>query len=404
MMTNAELPLIRTLNAIPVSQGVRQLVLLEDPLGISEQPILIPPQVTPLLVLCDGTRNLSEIKSALASMYGLDVTLEEIQRWLEFFNDAALLDNDVFHSKKAQALESYRSAQARPMSLGDEIYPRRKKPLAQKLNSYLEHAQGTDNEGQIIGMICPHIDYDRGWRVYADVMEESRQALLDAELLIVLGTDHVDDGNALTLTQQSYQTPYGVMPTVSKLVERLDQQLTAFDVFRGELRHQHEHSIELALVWLHHMRAGSPCSVLPILCGGHELLFAEDTGRELAWVTVLVANLSEIIQSQKTVVIAAADLAHVGAVFGGHQLPPDQRAEVALADERLLRRVKEVDPQGFIEEITRVQDRNNVCGITPIFLLLRLLSHASGKVVSYELCPADQSNTSWVSICGAIFK
>lgn len=403
-MTHPEYPLIRTLNAIPVSQGERQLVLLEDPLGIAEQPILIPPLVTPLLVLCDGTRNLSEIKSGLASMYGLEVTLEEIQRWLEFFNDAALLDNEVFHSRKARALESYRSAQARPMSLGDEIYPSRKNSLSQKLNAYLDHAQRTNKNHQISGMICPHIDYERGWRVYSEVMEESRQALLDAELLIVLGTDHVDDGNAITLTHQSYQSPYGVMPTASELVDRLDQQLTGFDAFRGELRHQHEHSIELALVWLHHLREGASCSVLPILCGGHELFFAEDTGDELAWVTNLVDNLSKIMKSQKTVVIAAADLAHVGAVFGGPQLPPDQRTDIALADERLLQKVKEVDPQGFIEEITRVQDRNNVCGTTPIFLLLRLLGEATGKVISYELCPADQSNTSWVSICGAVFS
>ena len=404
MMSESDYPRIRTLNAIPVSQGNRKLVLLEDPFGVADQPILIPPQVTPLLIICDGTRNLYEIQSALISMYGLDIEVTEIQRWLDIFNNAALLDNEVFQKKKTQALEVYRSAKARPMALADEIYSRRKKPLSQKLNTYLEHAQGTIRDNPVAAMICPHIDYDRGWRVYAEVMEASRQALIDAELLIVLGTDHFDDGNALTFTQQNYQTPFGVMPTASLLVERLTQQLGGLDTFRGELRHQHEHSIELALVWLQHMRAGSPCLVLPILCGAHELFLAEGTHEELAWVSVLVDSLSEIMQSQKTVVVAAADLAHVGAVFGGQKLSADQRAAFALSDERLLQRIIEVDPQGFIEEIIRVENRNNVCGITSIFLLLRLLAHATGQVVSYELCPADRTNTSWVSICGVVFS
>jgi AmmeMemoRadiSam system protein B len=253
-------------------------------------------------------------------------------------------------------------------------------------------------------MICPHIDYERGWRVYAALMEPCRQAIMDAELLIVLGTDHYDDGNPLTLTKQSYQTPYGILPTDVESVEILTQQLTGIDTLRGELRHQYEHSLELALVWLHHMRVGAACSVLPILCGAHEFLFEDGTGNENAWVSEFVETIRAITKHRKTLIVAAADLAHVGAVFGGPKLPPDQRVQMALADEKLLLSVIEGNHQAFIGEIQRVEDRNNVCGITPIYLLLRSLSPARGHVLSYELCPADHAGTSWVSICGVIFS
>ncbi|TFH35259.1 MAG: AmmeMemoRadiSam system protein B [Anaerolineales bacterium] len=404
MMTDDDHPRIRNLNAIPASQGNRQLVLLEDPLGIAEQTILIPPQLTPLLMLCDGTRSIPEIQSAYISMYGLAIDVEEINRWLAIFNEAALLDNAVFHSKKRQAVEAYRTADARPMSFAGEIYPSQVAQLSQTLNAYLEQAGKPTQEANITGIICPHIDYERGKRVYAEVMSQSRQAILDAELIVVLGTDHFDDGNPLTLTQQSYQTPLGVKPTAISLTQSMDQKLTGLDVFRGELRHQHEHSIELALVWLHHMRESSPCPVLPILCGAHPYLFEEGTGREQAWVQILIDHLGDTLKDQRTLIVAAADLAHVGAVFGGPGLPPEQRSEIVLEDEKLLQRVKEVDPRAFIDQIIRVQDRNNVCGTTPIYLLLRLLAPATGTIVGYELCPADHEGNSWVSICGAIFS
>jgi hypothetical protein len=389
-------------NALPATHEDRQMVLLQDPLGIADKSVLIPPEVTPLLLLCDGTRNIEQIHSDLLSLYGFDVHFEEIQAWLDLFDDAALLENEEFRIQKKRALDTYHAAESRYMTLADDIYPGRSEDLTNALNPYLGEATPGPEEELFAGMICPHIDYFRGWRVYADVMARGRETIKEAELIIVLGTDHFDDGNPLSLTQQNYQTPYGVLSTPKQMVNSLNQTLSEIDVFEGELRHRYEHSIELALVWLHHMRDGTPCEVLPILCGAHDLFFEEDLHTERTWVPKFISHLKRIIQSKKTLIVAAADLAHVGIAFGGEAIPPDQRAEVALADEKLLQQVKAVNPQVFIEEIIAVNDRYNVCGITPIYLLLRLLEPSKAQIASYELCPADQGETSWVSICGAL--
>ena len=106
-----------------------------------------------------------------------------------------------------------------------------------------------------------------------------------------------------------------------------------------------------------------------------------------------------MIQGKKALIVAAADLAHVGLAFGGTAIAAEQRAQVALADEKLLQQVKDVDPQAFIDEINIVNDRYNVCGTTPIYLLL---APSTAQIVGYELCPADSYETSWVSVCGAL--
>lgn len=396
------IPRIRTVNALPATHEGRQMVLLQDPLGIAKKSVLIPAEITPLLMLCDGTRRLEQIHSDMFSIYGFDVHIEDIRAWLNLFEEAALLDSETFHLLKQRAVEDYRASESRQMTLADDIYPAKQDDLRQVLEPYLQNTSQDPAPEQVSGLICPHIDYFRGWRVYAEVMAQACASIQEAELIIVLGTDHFDDGNPLSLTLQDYQTPYGLLQTPEYMVRKIADSLEDIDVFEGELRHRYEHSIELALVWLHHMRGGTPCEVLPVLCGGHELLFEENQQKELAWVQTFINSMKDFMREKKTIIIAAADLAHVGLAFGGDAIPLDQRSKVALVDEQLLQTVKRGDHKGFIDEIFGVNDRYNVCGTTPIYLLLRLLEPTSAQVVSYELCPADENETSWVSICGAL--
>ena len=62
------------------------------------------------------------------------------------------------------------------------------------------------------------------------------------------------------------------------------------------------------------------------------------------------------------------------------------------------------DAEGFLAAIKRVQDRNNVCGVPPIYLALRMLGQVQGERVAYDRCPADEDGTSLVSVCGVVWK
>ena len=81
------------------------------------------------------------------------------------------------------------------------------------------------------------------------------------------------------------------------------------------------------------------------------------------------------------------------------------RARLQAADEALIGRINAGDAEGFLTEIQSVQDRNNVCGVPPIYLALRLLHPAvQGELAAYDRCPADGQGASAVSICGIVFR
>ena len=109
-----------------------------------------------------------------------------------------------------------------------------------------------DLPGVLAGLISPHIDYARGWRTYAGAWQRGREAVEDADLVIILGTDHAGAMGGLTLTRQSYATPWWALPTDVGLVGRLAAILGEETALADEVTHVGEHSIELAAVWLHY--------------------------------------------------------------------------------------------------------------------------------------------------------
>jgi hypothetical protein len=94
----------------------------------------------------------------------------------------------------------------------------------------------------------------------------------------------------------------------------------------------------------------------------------------------------------------------VGPAFGGQPLDLIGRAQLQAADYELIEHMCEGDAEGFFAAIQRDGDRRNVCGLSSIYLTLRMLSPTQGEQVAYTRCPADQNDTSFVSICGVLFS
>ncbi len=399
------LPKLRRVNANPVIQNGRPYILLQDPLKLSENSIILPQNVVPLLSLCDGTRDAQSLSAALAIRHGQMIPSTEIERLLNALDEAFLLENERFMKAMGQALYEYRQAPFRKAILAGVSYPSEKDALRDLLQSHLagsaEHVETTD----ILGLVSPHIDFQRGGQVYAAIWSRVTQALQEVDLAIIFGTDHFGEGAPLSLTRQHYATPYGILPTAQDLVNTLTKAIGEESAFAGELYHQSEHSIELAAVWLHHMRQGEPCELLPILCGSFERFFTSDSQpEEDPLITKFLAALQEITANRRVIVVAAADLSHVGPVFGGHPIDLLGRARLEAVDQELINRICGSDPQGFFEAIRQVEDRNNVCGLAPIYLTLRLLSPIQGELVAYDRCPADSQGTSLVSVCGIVLR
>lgn len=398
---------IREIQIHPIQHQGQEMLLLRDPLNLSDTSIAIPRPLAPLLALLDGTRDAAEMEAALRVRAGVRLAPGLLHKLLSDLDAAYLLDNERFAGARDAALEAYRQAPFRTLTLDGNSFAPRSDLAGAQLQGYVDGLPPAELAGEgrpIRGLICPHIDYQRGGPVYAEVWRAAAQAAREAEMVIILGTDHQGGDGAITPTRQSYATPWGVLPTEADVVEALASAVGEKVAFAAELNHRGEHSIELAAVWLHFVRDGKPVPVVPLLCGSFAAFVAgEADPAEHAPFAAAVEVLREAMAGRRSLVVAAADLAHVGPAFGDrHGLDFVARAQLRSADERLLAAVYEGDAAAFFTEIQDEGDRRNICGLPPIYLTLRLLGEARGRPAGYAQCPADPQGLSFVSIAGVV--
>lgn len=392
---------LRPLDIRPLMHEGRPSLYLRDPLQLSDRVVVLPRELGPLLLLCDGTRDTRALYAGLLVRYGLPVTMDVVQRVVQLLDEACFFDNARFRATSAAQLAAYRQAPCRPPALAGASYPAGADELTGLFDAYAETAADVGSgSADARGLVSPHIDYDRGGPVYARVWKHAAPAVRAADLVVIFGTDHYGD-RLINLTRQHYATPWGVLPTAVDIVDDLAACLGASHVFEGELRHRTEHSIELAAAWLHYTRGGQPVEVLPVLCGSFHHFVQNGTRPDKdAILNQLLEVLARTARHRRVVAVAAGDLAHVGPAFGGAPVHAEMLGNLQAADDELIGAMCQGDASGFFAAIRQVQDRNNVCGVAPIYLTLQFLGSTRGELVAYDACPADDHATSWVSICG----
>jgi len=236
-----------------------------------------------------------------------------IENLISELDASTFLDNAHFAQALRSATEEYRRAKSRPPIMAGRSCPGDPHELARLLQGHLDAAHSRRVQGEvpagvcgcppilflspksggqgvesasrdtsdvvadmppwaadINGIISPHIDFLRGGPVYGRVWAGAAPAVKEAELIVILGTDHNGGEGGITLTRQSYETPWGVVPADQDVVDGIVALAGEDAVFAGELRHRGEHSVEAALIWAHYLMMGKPCCVVPILCGSFE--------------------------------------------------------------------------------------------------------------------------------------
>ena len=268
-------PKIRPLDFQPVTHEGEQVWLVRDPSEITTTQLLLPPILAQMTVYCDGLHDISEIYAALEKDIGGKIPAGVLEDALKTLDEAYMLDNDRFQTQQKATFAEFHSAPFRPMTLAGLTYSRDLTELKQQFDSYAldddpaEASLWSSWSGRAI--VSPHIDYQRGGSVYAKTWARSKQAVADADIVLMFATDHNGGLGSLTLTEKPYETPYGTLPTDINLVRQVANAIGPKDAFRLELNHRKEHSVELSAVWLHHtaheVRPHNPPPMVPILIG-----------------------------------------------------------------------------------------------------------------------------------------
>jgi MEMO1 family protein len=378
--------------------------LLRDPLELTEYQLILPPALAPVLVYCDGQHDLAEIHTAFCQHVAMAVDYEIIADAIAQLDQACLLDNERSRAALAGQLAGYRAQPHRPPALAGLSYPADPADLARLLGDFsqADNVNGWQPwHGR--GLISPHIDYQRGGRVYAKVWQRAAAAVTEADLVLIFGTDHSGEPGSVTLTRQPYATPWGVIPTDLDTIEQV-ARAAGDSVFAAELHHRKEHSIELSAVWLHYIRGHNPCPMVPILCGSfHHFVANGHHPAEDGRLTAVIDTLRAATAGRRVLAVASVDLAHVGPQFNDdYTMDQARRAALTASDQRLLQAISQGDAARFYAEIAAVGDQNRICGFSSIYLMLRYLGATQGVEIAYDHCAADPENHSLVSICGLL--
>ncbi|MEO8084814.1 MAG: AmmeMemoRadiSam system protein B [Ardenticatenales bacterium] len=402
----------------------RSALVFVDPARLAGRPVLLPLAFAPLVQLLDGTRDRAMLAADLAARDDMggwpDDVIDEV---LAHLDRGFLLDNAQSAAALARVVAAFRDLPARPLSHADAVYPADVDALANVLDGYLAavgaapiRVEGSDNVvpsdvapasaddiAWPYAFFSPHIDYHRGGLVYASVWDRARDAVAQADLAIIIGTDHQGPPGTFTLTRQHYATPYGPLPTAVDAVDALAAAIGEDAAFAGELRHREEHSLELIAVWLHHMRGGRPIEVVPVLIGGFSH-FEDDPDQPERDTTVRAAvdALRAACRGRRAVVIASGDLSHVGPAFGDLPLTNEDCARLAEEDRRLMELLCTGDRAAFFAPIQRSANSTNICGVAPFWLTMAVAEATGGELIDYDQCEADADGTSWVSIGGVV--
>lgn len=402
-------PSVRPLDLQPVFHQGQRMWLLRDPIGLDDNQLLFPPLLAHMLRYLDGAHSVAAIQADLSRDAGYEVPLGPIHEAIDALDSACLLDNERSAAAQTALLADYRSQAFRPPFLAGRGYPADPQELLQRFDTYADGDSLDDGftwHGR--GVVSPHIDYQRGGPVYAQVWRRSAAAVLDAELVVILGTDHYGPSQTITLTHVPYATPFGVLPIDNTVTDALAEAAGGHTAaFANELYHCREHSIELSAVWLHSAfaRAGqAPCPMIPMLVGSFYAFVqngsSPSTDKKF---NGFIEALRQLAATRRVLFVSSVDLSHVGPAFGdSFVMDAERRLALANEDHALMADILNGAADDFYSRVAQVGDRNHICGLAPLYVMSSCLGATTGTSIDYRQCPADSEDHSLVSICGLL--
>lgn len=400
---------------IPGDDG-KPVLCLRDPQGIAEGPALIPLPLVPVVARFTGARSLEQIRESLARDEDLAISLGTIEAAAKALSDSLYLEGPKFQSAKAEVERRFRASPTRPAAHAGSAYPGTRNELLRFVADECVAKRHPAEEPAPTGLslralVCPHIDPWRGARGYGAALEALLDGLANgAKTFVLLGTSHAPMSSPFALCKKAFATPLGALEVDAAGVDRLARAAT-FDPYADLLNHAREHSMEFAAVYLKHAletrKMGEGATIVPILCGlGRSQARKTDPSTDAASRRFL-DELRAYVADTGAVLLAGADLAHVGPRFGDSTpLDASGRRELGRHDRESLALAKGLASSDFFADVVADADTRRVCGTGPVFTLLDALAgtlpEARGRLLYYDQ-NVDPEEGSIVSHAGMAF-
>lgn len=405
-------PRLRPLEGYPVTKNGQPHLTLRDPSRVTDAVATLPPTLVAIVQLFDGETTRDQICAEYQKRYRQTLTRPQLDGLIAQLDDALLLDSERFRNHSAKVFADFARSDVRAPLMAGHSYPSDAATLRADLDGYFAPPRGPGRPAAATAarpraVVAPHVDFGRGGPAYAWAYHPLlASAASPPELVVVLGTDHGGIEQPFTLTRKHFDTPLGRVQTDVDLVARLIEDGGGGDaLLRDEHHHRGEHSIEFQMVWLRHVygERADAIRALPVLCGSLGD-FVERGGEPAAnkATAKFLDALRAATEGRDVLWLAAADLAHVGPRYGDREpLDANDRASLEKRDRETLAPVLRGEAAGWFDEIRRERDQRRVCGLAPIYGMLRAAAPGAGQLAVYAQCAAEQGSI--VSIASIVY-
>ena len=391
-----------SIDTIRTSETPDGMITLFDRSGLAPGVVHVSRGALCLMSLMDGQRTVEEIRSAFQAMTHQSVDVGVIENLVDQLNESLLLEGPDFDAHYQAYLEHFRSVGTRPRLDRGEVADAQ--VLSRLLDEILTESPGVPGDDGVVGLIAPHLDYLRGRPCYAAAYAAVARRT-PPERIVVIGTNHTPRTAAPVLSVLDFETALGKTRTDVHFIRRLEERCG--DLRRFELDHVWEHSVELQVTWCQHLFGANRFELVPILCTDPTVAPDAFPGEPA---TVGVADVSRALREcmdadgKDTLIIAGADLSHVGEPFGDEEpLEPPVLDAVRRRDEEVLSRVRENDAAGFCAAFADNNNPTKVCSVGCIFALLTALPDARVELLRYHQA-VDVETQTGVTCAAAVLR
>jgi AmmeMemoRadiSam system protein B len=369
----------------------------------------LPPPLYYIVSLFDGQHTILDIQAAYMRRFGEFLYTEKLQEIIAQLDENLFLEGERFRGALRQKEEGFKKASFREAVFAGKSYEAYPEKLKFELGAYFEGPRGPGPLGErkgsegLKGVVAPHIDFQRGGHCYAFAHREIWERNT-SPCFIIFGTAHSPIENPFCLTRKDFITPLGTLNVDKELVDAI-QSRCPDDLFKDEIVHRSEHSIEFQCVFLRYLYPEPDLlKIVPVLTGSfHEAIEKGVSPMDLKPIRKFIDATKEAVSSlaREVCYVASADLAHMGLQFGDREGVTEYGLRILSQEDReMLGYAEKMDGEGFFESISRERDRRKICGYPAIYSMLKILEAKEGKLLKYDraFTPETQSVVTFASL------
>jgi len=410
MITSDYKPILkRGVEILPARDKERELILLKDNEGITNQVLVMPVETIALIQFFDGQNSIKDIQNQILKLTNHLVSEYEIIEFVKQLEQANFLENEKVNEIRKKLYEEFKNSSVRKAIHKEVSYPENILELSSFMAKFLKIEEIKFPTQTIIGAISPHIDLIRGGSVYAKTYSELQKSVIP-DIVIAFGVSHKGGVSPFIFTKKEYETPYGNIQVDNDLYMKFKEVLW-YEPDEEDFFHKDEHSLELQALWLKYIWRDKTPKWLPILVTDFERFCEKNPPSKIEYIEKFFSSaeiiLKELLnQNKKVLILAGVDFSHVGPRFGDDiEITPEIKKTIEEYDKKILNLALELKADEFFLSVAETENETNICGLSATYSALRFIKsinpNAKGKFLDYS--QADDPFGGFVSFASMVF-